>query len=330
MAIPINPGDGSFSPWLDSIATNFEFYEFNSMKISYSSSVSSFTTGALVLCPEFDPHSARTYAPTDLNELLNKQHATTGNVWSDFNLSIPKSKMPKKHVRAEHSATHTPEHLRQTDIGQLFVALYNVDSAHPYPYGELFVDYDITLTIPNQSKAGVKFHQYRSTGVNGIAIGTERLPLLGNVTENHETPLYHGGHPTSSVSGTAGIKYHYEPNIGANATNVVDSTRFTFEEPFEGLMTLYAENHSGSMPVSSPIRTPDTDAGFTYSTPVPNRAHSEEVSAVTTGGAGADFSYLWKIVAKAGDILDVYWDGSGTFTFGDVLLTMAEFGAALL
>lgn len=330
MVLPINPGDGVFAPWLDSIATNFEFYKFNSLKLVYSSSVSSFTTGSLVMAPEFDPHSARAYAPNQLSELLNKQHSVTGNVWSNFELNIPSNKMPKKHVRAEHSSTHDPEHLRQTDIGQVFVALYNVDSNHPYPYGEVFVDYDVTLTIPNQSKAGMKFHQYRSTGVQGIPIGAERLPLLGNVTEGHEEPMYHGGHASSQVSGTAGIKYHYAPGIGSNATNVVDATRLTFEEPFEGLLTAYLENHAGSMPVSSLIKTPDTDPGFTYTTQPTGQAQSQQISAVTTGGSGADFSYLWKIAAKAGDILDLYWDGSGTFTFSDVLLTAAEFGAVLL
>ena len=56
----------------------------------------------------------------------------------------------------------------------------------------------------------------------------------------------------------------------------------------------------------------------------------EEVHQVTTGGSGADFSTMWKIAAKAGDVLDMYWDGAGTFTFGDVLLTMAEFGSLLV
>lgn len=284
------------------------------------------------MSPEFDPHGLTT-PPVELSQLLNKEHTVTGNVWSDFHLTIPKSKMPKKHVRCEHSDTHTKSHLRQTDIGHLYIGLYNIDGAHPYPYGEIFVDYDIVLTGPNQTRSSIKYHQLRSTNISATAPpGSARLPLLGNVYENHEDPSYLPTHSLSEtqVEGTLGLKYHKEDNIGLNASSVVDATRFTFSEPFDGVLTTYMGTHSGSMPVSSPIKTTRTDPGFTYTTTTPNLAEVSEISSVTTGGSGASFSNMWKIIAKAGDVIDMYWDGSGTFAFEDVLLTLAEFGAAAL
>jgi len=326
----MNPGDGMLSPWLDSIATNFEFYKFNSLKFSYSSSVSSFTNGAIVLVPEFDPHGYRTTPPTSLQHLLNKEHATTGNVWSDFTMSIPSDKLSKKHVRAEHSVTHTPEHLRQTDIGQLYIALYNVEVNQPYPYGELFIEYDVTLTIPNQSNSNMKYYAYQATLPACGSSGTDRRPLLGDQHVTHTEPVFEAQHINATASGTLGIT-HYDPGIvGLTSGNNVNPTRFTFQEPFEGLVSFSADVHSGSMPSNALVYSTQTDPNFVYSSSPGNLARVEEITTLATGGTGGSYSYLWNVAAKAGDVLDLFFDGAGTWTFDELIMTMAEFGLGLV
>jgi hypothetical protein len=103
----LNAADGEVFPWLSRIAPNFEHYKFNSLRFNWSSSVSSFTTGSILMVPEFDPHNERVKEPSSLTELMNKQHAVTGNVWSNFSLTIPGAKMPKKLCRATHNITHS-------------------------------------------------------------------------------------------------------------------------------------------------------------------------------------------------------------------------------
>lgn len=249
MILPINPGDGSMFPWLSKIAPNFEFYQFSNLKFQFSSSVSSFTSGSLMMSPEFDPHNAGVEATT-LNVLLNKQSAITGNVWADFGVTLPKTNLAKKLVRAQHIHSRTREHLRQTDVGHLYVGLYNVDSAQSLPYGELFVEYDVILTVPNQTGKNVKSSivQYGVDSpeqVTGSGPIGDYLPLFGDMHNQYE-PTYQGGD-----NNTLGFRVHRENGIGSYGAGSADASRFTFSEPFEGLVHFHCKNHSGSMPASS-------------------------------------------------------------------------------
>ena len=328
MILPINPGDGSMFPWLSKIAPNFEFYQFSNLKFQFSSSVSSFTSGSLMMSPEFDPHNAGVEATT-LNVLLNKQSAITGNVWADFGVTLPKTNLAKKLVRAQHIHSRTREHLRQPDVGHLYVGLYNVDSAQSLPYGELFVEYDVILTVPNQTGKNVKSSivQYGVDSpeqVTGSGPIGDYLPLFGDMHNQYE-PTYQGGD-----NNTLGFRVHRENGIGSYGAGSADASRFTFSEPFEGLVHFHCKNHSGSMPASSNPTIAHLDSGFSYTQQPNNLARVEEKVNVGTGGSGADWSTLWSIVAKAGDIFDVFWDQSGTLIMDEAALIVTDLAIGLL
>jgi len=329
MTIPINPGDGAFSPWLSGIATSYEYYEFMSLKVSYSPSVSSFTSGAILLSPEFDPHNQRTTPPSKLSDFLNKQHAVTGNVWSEFDLTIPKQKLSKKLVRPEHSVSVNPEHLRQTDVGQVYIALYNVESSQSIPYGELFIEYDVLLTIPNQNSNSVKYHKLHAPNVEHARLGVTYGAVLGNegnAAKVTEEPSFQG-------DGSLGITHQYIRDVGTRSVNTCDCTRITFNEPFSGQMVAAVNQHGGAMPSSARI-SEASDPTYTAITYDPDyepasTARMEEVHYGNTGGTAADAIGLWNIVAAAGDVIDLLWSGAGDWTYNDVLLTMTEVGELL-
>jgi len=280
------------------------------------------------MSPEFDPHNERTSPPSMLSDFLNKQHAVTGNVWSEFALNIPKNKLGKKLVRPEHSLSVSTSHLRQTDVGQIYVALYNVESSQSIPYGELFVEYDILLTIPNQSSNTVKHFHYRTespsqahTGFrNGALFGNE-----GNAAKAITDPEFLG-------IGTVGVSHEYIPGVGLQNGTACDCTRMTFNEPFKGVMNIAANTHSGAMPSSAvpqfghhPTDGIDYDAEYKpASTPETTVSHL-----VNSGGSGGSSLGLWNIVANAGDILDIFWDTPGTWGFDDIMLGLAEVGELL-
>ena len=326
MVLPVNPGDGAFTPWLQAIAANYEYYEFMSLKIMYSPSVSSFTSGAILLSPEFDPHNERTSPPVLLSDFLNKQHAATGNVWSEFTLNIPKGKLGKKLVRPEHALSVSTSHLRQTDVGQIYVALYNVESSQSIPYGELFVDYDVLLTIPNQSSNTVKHFHYAAENPSQSHTGFRNGALFGN--DGNEAKRITD--PDFLGVGTVGVSHQFIPGVGLAGGTICDCTRMTFNEPFKGIMNIAANTHSGSMP-SSAVPEFGHDGGLSYNAEyIPSSTPQTSVShLVNKGGTGADTLGLWNIVAKAGDVLDIFWDTAGTWGFNDIMLTIAEMGELL-
>jgi hypothetical protein len=328
MTLPMNPGDGAFSPWLATIASNYEYYEFMNLKLVYSPSVSSFTSGAILLSPEFDPHNERTTPPTTLSDFLNKQHAVTGNVWSEFQLSIPKNKLGKKLVRPEHTLSVSTSHLRQTDVGQIYVALYNVESTQSIPYGELFVEYDVMLTIPNQSNNTVKHYQYHLPNPEQDHLGFNKGALFGNdgnAAKRTDEPQFVG-------KGTIGVSHQYIQGAGLSGGQTADCSRFVFNEPFRGTLTIGCNQHSGAMPSSAlPTMGHDPVNGITYDPDYEPKSvpKTSESHIVNTGGTGADILGLWNIVSAAGDVLDMFWSDAGTWGFNDIMMGLAEVGELL-
>jgi hypothetical protein len=324
--LPINPGDGAFSPWLSSIATNYEHYEFMSLKLMYSPSVSSFTSGAILMSPEFDPHNERNTPPTSLPEFLNKQSAVTGNVWSQFSLTIPKTKMGKKLVRPEHALSVDTAHLRQTDVGQIYVALYNVETTQSIPYGELFVEYDVMLTTPNQSANTVKYFTHHVPQAVQSHTGFKRGALMGNGGVDGLPAI----DPEFSGIGTIGVTHQHNSEGMSYSGQSCNFSRYEFTEPFSGQMTIGANEHSGSMPSSA---TPlfAHEQAVTYSpafeptsTPTTTQSHL-----VNSGSTGANTLGVWNVLAAAGDMLDIFWSDSGEWGFEDIMMTLAEVGEFL-
>lgn len=278
------------------------------------------------MSPEFDPHNERSSPPASLSEFLNKQHATTGNVWSQFSLTIPKNKMGKKLVRSEHSISVSTSHLRQTDLGQIYIALYNVETTQSIPYGELFVEYDVALTIPNQTNS-IKYYKVHAQTPSQDHDGIMKGALLGNDGDKAQTT----SNEEFIGSGSLGISHQHLVGAGTYGGVGCDCTRFKFNEPFKGQLNIAASGHSGTMDSGSVPVFGHGAGGIAYlpdnepaSTPDTTVAHI-----VNTGGVAGDMLGLWNVVAKAGDILDVLWDGNGTWGFNDILVTLAEVGELL-
>lgn len=336
LTLGVNPGDGQCFPWLSRIAPSFEHYTFNSLRFNFVSSVSSFVQGAVAITPEFDPHGDKLGPPLSLAEMLNKEGTVKGNVWTNCTMMVPqKHTGSKRFVRAQHPVTLTAEHLRQTDLATLYVSLYNIGDADIVgAYGDLFVEYDITLSTPNSLFQNVK----------AITVGDPQT-LTGGATTHapiytppaHQTgitgPQYYGGQYS-----TAGIR-HDVVNVGTSAGNNVRCTRLHFDEPFHGKMIWNASNH----PQSAPSSIPETARpGLVHEFPslVYNAgaepgslARATEVfnhSDARTINASWDFAAMWDIVAKAGDVLDFAFDAVGVFAALDGEMTLTDMAMGML
>jgi hypothetical protein len=333
--ISVNPGDGECFPWLSNIAPNFEFYIINSLKFMYKSSVSSFTQGAIAMTPEFDPHNHKLGAPASLTEMLNKEGAAKGNVWSDCQLTIQTSRLrEKKLVRSEHHTTRTSEHLRQTELGQVYIALYNIGEADVTgAYGDLYIEYDVTLKSPNYMNKSIKTHYFEGRYVDE-GLGGRYPPILGGTDDNTPTgnklltdEYQYLGHDES----TLGVSLSNQ-TVGTGLGGSVEASRVRFEEPFHGQMTYHCTNHLGSMnSASDPVLTTEIP-GMVY-TP----GYEPEIKARAiprhgskSGGTGADWTYVWDVIASAGAVLDLSFNGLGTLIAGESNLTLTDVAAGLL
>jgi hypothetical protein len=145
--IAINPG--ITFPWLSGIANAFEKYRFHSLKFEYVTATATTTTGAIALAPDYDPD--------DVDFSLTKRQlymfdgVVRGPLWHSLALTF---KCPNREffVR-EHN--HVDESLKWHDPGQLIVDVTSPSVTSTI--GELWVEYDITLRIPEyESETQVK------------------------------------------------------------------------------------------------------------------------------------------------------------------------------
>jgi hypothetical protein len=241
--MPINAADGETFPWLSKLAANFEHYKFNSIKFHYQSSVSSFLTGAVVMTPEYDPANFTETAPSSLATLLNKEGSVTGNVWMDFSMNMNHKKMNEEYYcRPHHRVTKTAEHLRQTDMANVYIALYNITTANDLPYGEIFVEYDVVLSTPNliRHNKSATISNPSAAHPGGLGDYAPALGVLGGAQ-----PQY-----LATDDSTLAVRTQYigdgHPLQITDGPNDVHANRFIFEEPFHGLATYRVENATGT------------------------------------------------------------------------------------
>lgn len=335
LTIGVNPGDGTCFPWLSKIAPSFEHYTINALKFSYVSSVSSFVQGAVALTPEFDPHGDKLGPPLSLAEMLNKEGTVKGNVWTNCTMLVPqKHTGSKKFVRAQNKTTLSAEHLRQTDLATLYVSLYNIGDADIVgAYGDLFVEYDITLSTPNsqfQTVKAITSGDHQSL-VGGISSHAPIYAPAGHITDSGAA--YYGGQHS-----TAGVR-HDVLNVGTSAGNDVIATRVHFDEPFHGKMIWHAEEHPQTLANGIPA---NARPGLVHEFPTlvynagvepGSLARAAEVfnhSDANMLNTSWDFAAMWDIVAKAGDVLDFAFDSLGLFAAGEGEMTLTDMAMGML
>jgi hypothetical protein len=337
LTMAINPGDGECFPWLSKIAPSFEHYTFNALKFSYVSSVSAFVQGAVAITPEYDPHGDKLGPPLSLAEMLNKEGTVKGNVWTNCSMNVPKKHTgTRRYVRAHHKTTLNSEHLRQTDLATLYVSLYNIGDADVTgAYGDLFVEYDITLSTPNSQSQSVK-SLITTVGPQGLVgtIGGHAPIYSPSAHQSGVTgPTYYGG-----THSTAGIRHDVLP-VATTAGNAVTATRMHFDEPFHGKMIWRLDRHDGNVPSGIPqTARPGLVHEFpllTYNAgkePASLARATESFSHSSASAATSDwdFSAVWDIIAKAGDVLDFAFDTVGLIAADGGELTFTDMAIGLL
>jgi len=301
----VNPGDGTTFPWLSGLATRFEKYKFNSIRISYKPSCPTTTQGGLALVAVYDPADT---VPSRRNQLFNAESCVRGAVYDSMTMDLKKYHLTKElHVRALHHGLVDANELRLSDVGYFVAVVMNTNT--DIQFGDLFIEYDITLRGPKVGDDHAKSAWMEFTG-DGTSMGFAPFALTPyNNTANSELTVDPGNHmnPKSTLKvdishdGTTGHRaYVYNSTINDNDTHC---TRLRFREPFSGVMTLhcdpdnFGENSSIDIGVNHVTR-PSTDVAV--------RASTEPIGNIQqqSGQTGhTQFSYA--VNANGGDVIDL-------------------------
>lgn len=332
LKLPLNPGDGRTFPWLSGIATRFEKYRFKRIKVTYLPTTSTFTNGGIALCPIYDPADP---PPDNRITLLNAEGVVRGAVHNQLTLNIPRSRMRNSDtmfVRETHEALMDPNELRMSDLGYVIVSLSDVSSTEAL--GDIFIEYDVELESPRVGPRIGKCAHIRREGF--ITEGSSPTAHSAPFGLNHipSDRAYH------SPGDTLMISLDDQPNKYTHTAtgNDVDTSKIVFHEPFTGLM-MY--NHQTDGTAFAGGRTGIEVNGYKDSsnqaqfTPKAGATLDEEPWAITEllRGVASSVGFahqIWKVVAQAGDVLELTHATAAEDTFSWVESMFADMSPELL
>ena len=347
----LNPGDGGTFPWLSSIATKFEKYEFHSVKFIYKPSCPTTTQGGCSLVAIYDPADTM---PTTRAQLFNAESCIRAAIYDPMTLSLKTNRIRgEKYIREHHHGIMDAAELRTTDPGYMAALLMNNDpTATGLQFGDLFIEYKVRLIGPRVGTGSTKsaHYSFKATATSattegghiGMPIGAPfaLTPFNGQVPGIKTLTEKNGEFYTWDDNNT--LKMQLNHNGGShgeiaenystgNLTNT-DMTQFKFEEPFSGLMTITSDEslsidvNPGTRSAGAPKRASviansqgyhqyDTGSGNTHI-----QANDEHHSAIYT------------IVAEAGEVVDVVGKlTDGTLNWlGKVAATFTEVAPAMI
>lgn len=220
----INPGDSATFPWLSQVAGRFEKYKVHSLSFGYQNFCSRFNTGTVCLMIDYDPSDS---APSNKGHMLNSYGAKRSAVYNNLSCPMDTSKIRKDLiVRQTDRGTFAGGDLKLHDAGTLYFLLSDSDVVGDA--GELWVEYDITLSIPAFRDTQPQFLRVTDPG--------QTVSQESNVAWNHVLGEGTNGrvheHPSTSLA------YTTREAIKASGYTGQGGSEIVFNEPFAGQMTV--------------------------------------------------------------------------------------------
>lgn len=145
-AFAVQPGLSSTFPWLASMAINWENYHMNAIQFRYVSRSSTAFTGSVIMAPDYDSSDSQ---PTTYQEISTFQNSISDAPWKDIVCRLsPRSTMLVGQNRYIRSGPLGPnQDVKLYDIAVLNLA--TVGQSDTAVIGELWVEYNVTLLVPN-------------------------------------------------------------------------------------------------------------------------------------------------------------------------------------
>lgn len=140
----VNPGNASFMPWCSKIANNFDSYSFNRLSFIFLPVCGTNTEGVVTMAIDYDSSDT---PPTSQQQMLNYKGAVQTNAWKPATMTCSSADLHK--LKTHYILTGVPPKdtdIKTYDVGNFFLAV-NTQTVGA-TFGQLFVEYDVTLTTP--------------------------------------------------------------------------------------------------------------------------------------------------------------------------------------
>lgn len=205
----VNAGSGNAFPWLSQIAANYDRYRFKRLRLVYVPLCATTESGRVTLCYDVDSTDP---VPLDRQALSNYHCSSEGAPWATQFLDCKladNSKWYYTDATTTSSFTVTAPNA-VIDQGQFFAVSYAGNNNNSI--GEIYALYDVELTDPQPSAAGL----FQSFG--SAASVTSFIPS--------NAPFFNSGNGATSVGLTFGSPGRYFlmlTSLGTSAGTITSS-----------------------------------------------------------------------------------------------------------
>jgi hypothetical protein len=141
--LQLNPGLSGVFPWLSQLAQNFECYEFHKLRFVYQASCPTSQAGTLYMALDYDSGDA---APANKAGMMSNMSAVSSSIWASNGIEYDcamRQYMSNRFTRNASLAAN--QDIKTYDAGNLYFAIEGAATTSP---GNIFVEYDISLRIP--------------------------------------------------------------------------------------------------------------------------------------------------------------------------------------
>lgn len=153
----INPGNAQLFPWLSTVASLYEEYQFVELRFALESDQPSTNAGSVMMAIDYDSLDA---PPATKMQMMTYQNAVKGQPWTSFKLDalprtggrLPAGTDKSFYVAYPSGVGPVGSDLKTYNIGQIFVALSG--NAAVGAVTELFVEYKIRFTKAQMLASG--------------------------------------------------------------------------------------------------------------------------------------------------------------------------------
>lgn len=166
-AININPGFASSFPWLSAIASRYETYRFNRLSFCFETTSATTAVGSVILAVDYDASDS---IPVTKAQMLSYKGAVRASPWEMVSFHCDPADLTKRlNNFTRLGAVPSGADIKMYDTGVLYVGV--AGNAAATVIGELYVDYDVTLSTPQLET------DYLSLQIEGNTAITKALPF---------------------------------------------------------------------------------------------------------------------------------------------------------
>ncbi|BBD13996.1 p41 protein [Gentian virus A] len=165
----VNPSNPLLFPWLQTLASNFDQYKFDNLRLQFVPMCASTETGRVAIYFDKDSQDPE---PIDRIELANMRHLSETAPWCEASLQIPCDGVKRF---MNDNTTVDP---KLVDLGQVGLATYG--GAGTNAVGDMFIHYTVTFFEPQPSSGMIETDQ---SGLGSVDAG----PLFTSVVTTTTT-----------------------------------------------------------------------------------------------------------------------------------------------